>query len=265
MSSTESTPPASRAKRRALLVFFVFNIFVFGSLGVWQVQRLAWKIDLIERVNARVDAPAIPLPAPSAWPTLTRDNAEYQRVTLQGRYLPDQEVAVYASTELGAGYWVMTPLQLASAASSADDAGIVWVNRGYVPLEMRLPDNRPATATAPAQATVTGLLRMPDDDNLFLRANVPSEDRWYRRTPAEFSAARALPSLPTAPFFIDAAASPTDAEWPRAGMTQVQFRNNHLSYAMTWFVLAALNVAAFIFLLWFEPKLRGQRRTLLDD
>ena len=56
------------------------------------------------------------------------------------------------------------------------------------------------------------------------------------------------PDRSVAPYFIDEVATPdTSTRWPRPGLTVLQFPNNHLAYAITWFVLAAMMVAAFVY------------------
>ena len=99
-------------------------------LGTWQVERLAWKRDLISKVDARAHAAPVPAPRAAEWPALTPDNAEYRRVSASGSYLYDKQTLVQAATELGSGYWVMTPLRL-------DSGDIVLVNRGFVLPEWR--------------------------------------------------------------------------------------------------------------------------------
>ncbi len=108
----------------------------------------------------------------------------------------------------------------------------VLVNRGFVPPDRR--DKVPAPATP---VTVRGLLRVTEPGGGFLRTNDPAADRWYSRDVAAIARRRGLAH--TAPYFIDAAATP-GADWPRGGLTVVTFRNNHLVYALTWFGLAAL-------------------------
>ena len=96
--------------RWALLGFLLVAAVGFVALGVWQVERLGWKRDLIARVDARVHAEPVALPPASGWTDIDPADDEYRRVQLRGRFLHSQEVAVYASTELGPGYWIMTPL-----------------------------------------------------------------------------------------------------------------------------------------------------------
>ncbi|VXB66448.1 SURF1-like protein [Luteimonas sp. 9C] len=225
--------------RWALLVFLIAATLGFIALGVWQVERLQWKRDLIARVDARVHASPDRLPASSFRSAPNPAEDEYRRVTATGRLLHTQEVAVYATTERGPGYWIMTPL--------VTPDGAVWINRGYVDNAHRARDSR-ARHDESDTVSVTGLLRLPEQHGLFLRANVPDEDRWYTRSPAEFSAARMVDG-PVAPFFIDAQDRIDTGHWPVPGLTMVQFRNNHLSYALTWFGMALLGLLATGFVL----------------
>lgn len=225
--------------RWALLAFFLVSAAGFVALGVWQVDRLGWKRDLIARVDARVHADPVAPPAASAWNGFDAAEDEYRRVQLRGRFLHSQEVAVYASTELGPGYWIMTPLVTGD--------GTVWINRGYVDNAHRRADTR-ARVSEDDVISVTGLLRQPDRAHLFLRDNVPDEDRWYLRVPAEMSAARSVPQ-PVAPFFVDAQDRIDTGNWPVPGLTVIRFPDNHLSYALTWFGMAVLALLAAGFVL----------------
>ena len=86
----------------------------FFALGTWQLERRAWKLDLIERVDQRVHAPAGDAPGPGQWPRVNRADDEYRHVRASGRFLHDRETLVQATTELGSGYWVLTPLRMAT-------------------------------------------------------------------------------------------------------------------------------------------------------
>jgi surfeit locus 1 family protein len=202
---------------------------LFLALGAWQVERRAWKLDLIARVNARVTAPAQAVPGRSAWKKLTRDNAEYRHVVVRGTFDHRRETLVQAVTDLGPGFWVMTPL-------IAPD-GLLLINRGFVPAERSAPGTRAAGNTAALQ-TIRGLLRLSEPGGGFLRDNDPAADRWYSRDVTAIASRRGLKAA--APFFIDADATPKPGGWPRGGLTVIQFRNTHLSYALTWFALAAM-------------------------
>lgn len=213
----------------------------FAALGVWQVERRAWKLDLIERVDARVHGDPLTAPDRADWENVTRERDEYRKVTLLGRYRNDLESHVYAATDYGAGYWVMTPFERV-------DGTIIMINRGFVPTNRREPDSR-ADGLVSGDTRVTGLLRMDEPGGTFIRDNVPDEDRWYSRDVRAMAAKRGLSPDDVAPYFIDANESNNPRKLPVGGLTRISFPNNHLMYAITWFGMAALTlVAAWIVL-----------------
>lgn len=199
------------------------------GLGTWQVQRRAWKLDLIARTDARVHAPPVEAPGPASWAAIGPQDA-YRHVRLSGQFLNDRETLVQAVTDDGAGFWVLTPLR-------RPDGTLVLVNRGFVPGSRKDPATREAgQLSGPVQ--VTGLLRLTEPGGAFLRANDPAAERWYSRDVAAIAAARGLADV--APYFVDADATPNPGGLPIGGLTVVSFPNNHLVYAITWYGLAAM-------------------------
>ncbi|UZW58600.1 SURF1 family protein [Lysobacter enzymogenes] len=205
------------------------------ALGAWQVQRLGWKRDLIQRVESRVHAEPGDPPAPAQWPGVSAASDEYRHVRLRGRWLPGADTRVQAVTDLGPGFWLLSPLRT--------DAGYtVLVNRGYVP-DARAAQSAPPP---PGEAVVTGLLRLSEPGGGFLRDNQPWQDRWFSRDVAAIAAARKLDGA-VAPYFVDAErAAPlpgdlrTAPQWPVGGLTVIKFPDHHLQYALTWFALALM-------------------------
>ncbi|SET79312.1 SURF1 family protein [Paracoccus homiensis] len=216
--------PRSRAGLVALGVVAACLVLILAGLGVWQVQRLHWKTDLIARTEARLAGPVQNAPAPEDWAKLAADD-EYRRITLTGQYRFQDEALAQAVTQFGAGFWVMTPLE-------TPQGWMVWVNRGFVPQDARDPADR---SQPQGDQQVTGLMRMSQPDGAFLRSNDPANDRWYSRDTAALAQSRGLDRA--APYFIDRA-DDQSADLPRGGLTVVQFRNSHLSYALTWFTMA---------------------------
>lgn len=224
----------------------------FLALGAWQLQRLNWKEALIARVQRNMNAAPTPAPQPAQWAGLTRDD-EYRRVRIQGRFGHDRAVLVRATTALGTGHWVMTPMR-------SEHGWWLVVNRGFVGPELRSQVPRGADAHE-----VAGLLRWSEPGGSLLQDNDPTARRWYSRDVAAIAAAQGLQG-PVAPYFIDAqpaaAAVPgAEAAWPRAGLTVVHFRNDHLVYGLTWFALAAIVAAAMGYLALDERRLRRQSRS----
>ncbi|MGN7802321.1 SURF1 family protein [Ensifer sp. 22521] len=225
-----------RVSSRARLMMtgaLLFLVAVFLTLGTWQVQRLYWKLDLIARVEARVGAPAVSAPAQSDWGAVNREKDEYRLVTATGTFSHDQTALVQAVTELGAGFWVLTPIRL-------EDGSTVLINRGFVPADRRDVAAR-GEGELDGTVTVTGLLRITEPGGAFLRSNDPASDRWFSRDVAAIAAAKGLHNV--APYFIDADAKPNPGGLPIGGLTIVRFRNSHLVYALTWFALATMSAA----------------------
>ena len=229
----------TQPRRWALAVLALLLFCGFVALGTWQVQRRAWKLALIQRVEQRVHASPGALPPPAEWARVRADTHEYLPVTLEGRWREEATLLAQAVTELGNGFWVMTPLQ-------RDDGTQVWVNRGFVPDAQRgrWLSARPAAADAPPQR-IEGLLRLNEPGGGFLRANDPAQQRWTSRDVVAMSRDRGLTRA--APFFVDAGLPgrvQAPADGPRPGLTVIRFANSHLVYAITWYTLALMTVGA---------------------
>lgn len=241
--------PLGAAALAALLTGAALLCAGFIALGVWQVQRLAWKLQLIEQVSRHARAAPVPAPTRRDWLALDPAAQAYRRVQVRGQFLPEPQTRVQALTELGAGHWVMTPLR-------RPDGSIVYINRGFVPTGLPLPP--PPTGTT----TVVGLLRLSEPGGAFLRRNDAASGRWTSRDVQALAAAQGL--APALPYFIDAqapaaAGGAAASAWPRPGMTVVSFRNPHLAYALTWFTLALMPAGAIGLLLRSERRLRLRR------
>ena len=242
ISQTDAPKKGPSTTTKIVVVLLAAILFSgFCALGYWQVERRAWKLDLIERIDARVHGDAVAAPARDDWENVTRARDEYRKVRVTGTYRNDLESQVYTATDYGAGYWVLTPLM-------RDDGTIIMINRGFVPTEKRAPDTRPE-GMVEGEVTVTGLLRINEPVGTFIRDNVPSEERWYSRDVKAMATKRGLDATNVAPYFIDGDGAENPAKLPLGGLTKIRFPNNHLTYALTWFGMALLTlVAAWIVL-----------------
>lgn len=206
-------------------------VFCLALLGNWQLRRFAWKNNLVMAIETRASEAAVPAPTKDQWHSINADDHAYQRVKAEGTYIHQHERIVRTLTELGSGYWVLTPLV-------RHNGEVIWINRGFV-----LPDKRYAADRSEPEkerVTVIGLLRVSEPDGTLLQTNDPEQNRWYSRDVDALSRTSGLAA--PAPFFIDVEASAHLAEWPRAGLTKLNFKNNHLQYALTWYAMALLLV-----------------------
>lgn len=223
------------------------------ALGIWQLERRVWKLELIGQVEQRAHAAPVAAPGPAAWPSMTAGGDAYRRVRLSGVFLNDLETQVQAVTEHGGGFWVLTPLR-------TPEGFTVLVNRGFVAAGRRDPATRMA-GQIEGPTTVTGLVRMSEPGGAFLRGNDAAAGRWFSRDVGAIAAARGLAR--NAPYFIDADAGPGGAGQPLGGLTVIAFANNHLVYALTWFTLALMVAGAAVFVACDEWRLRASRHRIV--
>jgi surfeit locus 1 family protein len=234
----------SAERRRGLLVpslAALVGLAVLMALGIWQLERKAWKEALIDTLTRRAAAAPIDLPAPAQWSRLEAADAEFRRVTVRGEFLKDREALVYASGSpfrsdaTKPGYWVFTPLQVAGG-------GIVLVNRGFVP-EGRQDAKTRAERPVAGPVAITGALRWPEQRGLLTPRDDPARNLWFARDPAAIAAAKGLASV--APFYIEQEMPVPPGGLPHPSALTVNLRNDHLQYALTWFGLAVVLVAVF--------------------
>ena len=230
----------------ALTVAFLIALLVLVALGVWQLQRLAWKRDLLERIeNAQVQ-PAVALPDALK---AHRDglDVEYARVVANCPGLDRAPyLKLFAVRDRVIGF-------RAVSACAVDDAvyGSVLVDRGFVADRdaSRMP--RPGGETPPHRPVV-GILRLPEAPTFVTPKDRPAENAWFRRNVAAM--AKALDAPAPAPLFLMLESPPPEGFGPTPAPLPVSVSNRHLGYALTWFGLAAALTAVYAAML-----LRGRR------
>jgi surfeit locus 1 family protein len=236
------------ALRRGLFVPAIFLLAALAgliALGTWQLERKAWKEDLIATLDRKLTAAPVDLPARERWPGLDPAADEFRRVAFPAEFLPDQEALVYSSGSplrpdaAGPGYWVFAPARLTGGS-------IVVVNRGFVPEGRRDPKTRPQGQPA-GVADVVGALRWPEQRGIFTPKDEAEKGLWFARDPAAMAAARNWGAV--APFYIDQEAPLAPGDLPKAGPLKPRLSNNHLQYAVTWYGLALVILIAALFFL----------------
>jgi len=212
-------------------------VTIMVGLGTWQVERLAWKNALIDRIESGMRAAPAPLPArveiPADW--------DFRRVSVTGQFLHDHELDLAARSMNGRiGYQIVTPLK-------RDDGTLVLVNRGWVPLEKRDPASRPEGLPA-GTVTVEGVARVPAERGWMQPDNDPAANMWFWYDIPAMAAQAGASTGNALPVVIEAGAAANPGGFPIGGQTNVNIANNHLQYAFTWYSLAiTLIVIYFVF------------------
>jgi cytochrome oxidase assembly protein ShyY1 len=240
------------SSRRSLLIPVVTTVVIVAvllSLGAWQLQRRAEKLALIATLEERLAAAPVPLPPQAQWERLSPERDEFRRVTLTGVFDLRDQAQVFASGSplrkdvSGTGAWMFAPLKSAGGDT-------VVVNRGFV---AQGQDATPRYASDPVM--LTGYIRFPEAPGWLTPHADRSKRLWFVRD--HLAMAQALGwAEPTrvAPFYIDLESPAPPSGIPKPGPLLVSLKNDHLQYAITWFLLAAAVSIAFGF--W----LRGGQR-----
>jgi len=191
-------------------------LVILLSLGVWQVQRLAWKQALLAQIDAAERLPAIPLPL---------DPTPFQKVRIEGHLRSDLH-ALYGAEVRGdkLGGQLIMPLE-------RDGADPVLVDLGWVPGDGGGPLTLPSGA-------VEGFLRPAEHAGRFSGTDNPAKRLFYTLDPAPIGAALELELARVAPFTLIAIGQPKPGVYPDPATALPRPPNNHLQYAMTWFGFA---------------------------
>ena len=209
------------------LILGVVGCAVLIYLGLWQLDRRAWKEDMLADITAGIQADPVPLP------DAIDPSMKYLPVTVSGT-TTGVEIDVLSHTrDQGAGYQVVSRF-------ITDDGRAILLDRGFVPQEARRID-RP-----PVRLQVTGNLHWPQDASSSTPAPNMDENIWFARDVD----AMAL-TLDTLPVLVVASAVEGDNQGARPLPVAIEgIPNNHLSYAVQWFLIAATWAVMTLALIW---------------
>src|SRR5262249_22852420 len=231
----------------------VFALLI--GLGVWQLERKAWKDALIDAIARRLNAPPAPLPPPQRWASLDAAHDEFTHVVFRAAF-DDDEALVFAGASAfrpdvsGTGYWVFAPARIESGAR-------VVVNRGFVPEAKRDAKTR-AEGRVGGPVDIVGVLRWPEHAGLFTPSGEPARNLWFARDQHAIAAAKSWGDV--APFYVELESPAPNGGSPMPGKLTVTLPNNHLQYAITWFALAVVLAAVFAAFL----RARAREKTASD-
>ncbi len=196
-------------------------------LGFWQVQRLDWKLAVIDDINARIAAAPVDLPET---PDSTAD--AYLPVTVTGTLDAEYIRVLVSQKDVGAGYRIISAMDVGTQR--------VLVDRGFVPVAQ---DDIPVQAGV---VTVQGNLQWPQETDDFTPAPDIAGNIWFARDVSVMADA-----LGTDPVLVVARGmSVDDAPVSPLPVDTAAIPNDHLQYAITWFSLAAIWAAMTFAFLW---------------
>lgn len=206
-----------RGKMIGAIVLGIGGVAILLALATWQLRRLEWKTGVLERIEARIAAAPVDLPA-SPDPEADR----YLAVRLTGRFTGAPVRVQSAREGLGAGYRIEQAFETGARR--------IIVERGFVPQAEPVPE-------APAvEVEITGNLVWPDEVDWLTPAPDLEAGLFYARDLPALAA-----ELGTAPVLVVRRAGPAGGGALRpAPVGTAGIPNDHREYAMTWFSLAAV-------------------------
>jgi len=203
-------------------IFVFFFIFIFIALGCWQLVRLDWKNELLNKIDVSLKKEPVEL--------MINVPEDYLKVKTSGVIDFDKQIYLYSLNEKGVpGFNVVNPIIINNKN--------FLLNRGWIPFdkkntkEIDIFDHK----------TILGTLRKQSKANRFKPVNDIINNYWFtldrddifKYTNKKFS-----------PFVIYLN---NNLELPKSKIITVNISNSHKRYAITWFSLA---LSIFLFYLY---------------
>lgn len=229
ISSVTATPPENlrfRPKFWATAIAIPGIILLVG-LGVWQMNRLAWKTDLIAFREARLSEPAV---------VLSDDvvKFEFRRVLVEGEFLHDKEMFLAATRDGRFGFHLITPLK-------RTDGTYVLINRGWIPPGMRESWLRAESRTQ-GLVTIEGVIRSSPGRGRLTPENDEAKNYWFWR---DYASMAAFAGVDAPLYMVEAGPAANPGGVPIGRDFKVDLPNEHLQYVIIWFSLAVALAVIF--------------------
>ena len=206
------------------ILFIIGATLLLGGLGAWQVERLQWKNGILAQIEeAQKAEPLKTLPK-------TTEEAMYHRVKLTGRFVGDAHFYLIAQPRASQpGFSVLAPLKLEK------DGRVVLVNRGWAP--------KGKESLPKGVQKIEGVVRPLREKRYFAPENQIDKNLWFYEDTAAMGQAAKVELLP---YVVEQVGPAPKDSFPIPGDGKIAMRNDHLSYAITWFSLAFAGIIMFV-------------------
>ena len=206
-------------KKKWLFIVFVAipGFIALTSLGVWQTKRLAWKEALLANIDQNLSAKPMQLPQ---GPNKKQHN--YRMVQIEGTFDKDALFVLTSTKEFGPGFRVVSPFNL-------EDGSKVLVDRGVI-----REDEKNELKTSIQNRLVTGYLFWPNETDYFTPEPNLKRNIWFARDLTKMS-----DFLSTLAVLVVATEDKLETKLKMQNPS-INISNNHLQYAITWFMMSIL-------------------------
>jgi surfeit locus 1 family protein len=200
---------------------------ILAALGIWQMQRLAWKEAIIADINARITAAPVDLPSD---PDPEAD--AYLPVTVTGEVGAEALHVLVSQKQKGAGYRVIAPMTLEGGRR-------ILIDLGFTPTQNK------ETIRTQGPVTLTGNLQWPQEVDSFTPEPDTEGNIWFARNVPLMAE-----TLDTEPLLVVAReGTGPDPKITPLPVDTARIPNDHLQYVITWFSLAAIWLAMTVLFL----------------
>jgi surfeit locus 1 family protein len=214
------------------LVSFVIALLILLSLSLWQVKRLVWKTNLIEQRVSNFEG------KPKNLFDIKKPNEnEFKKVFIEGQLLNNLEFFMPALSKNGNnGFHIIVPMEV-------EKKKLILFDTGWVPLAKK-EKNKRLNNLIKEKKIFTAVIRLPGRKGYFQPDNDNIKNFWFFVEPKlmEETISMKLENR----FYLEAVDNGPNG-YPLGNQTRIYLRNNHLQYAITWFLIALSLIGVFIF------------------
>ena len=214
------------------LVSFVIALLILLSLSLWQVKRLVWKTNLIEQRVSNFEG------EPKNLFDIKKPNEnEFKKVFIEGQLLNNLEFFMPALSKNGNnGFHIIVPMKV-------EKKNLILFDTGWVPLAKK-EKNKRLNNLIKEKKIFTAVIRLPGRKGYFQPDNDNTKNFWFFVEPKlmEETISMKLENR----FYLEAVDNGPNG-YPLGNQTRIYLRNNHLQYAITWFLIALSLIGVFIF------------------
>ena len=186
-------------------------------LGKWQIDRLYWKLDVLKKIDQKIAAAPVLLPAEPS-----ESVHKYLSVEISGQFLQESIRVLASKKRYGAGYRIIHVFRT--------NGRRLLVDLGFVGLETDYDID------LSSDISLVGNLHWPDEVDNFTPEPDLENNIWFAR-----DVERVASALQTEPILIILKESTLkDKNIKPMPIDTTHIPNDHLQYAITWFSLAII-------------------------
>ncbi|MBX2834418.1 MAG: SURF1 family protein [Micavibrio sp.] len=210
-------------------VFTMLSVVVLCNLGVWQLQRLTWKENLISKLNAQVNEGIVHVNAAQL-----SDDFLYRLIEIKGEFIDENLISIIPRLRKHSDGTMMQGKHIYAALKVGSDE-LIMVNLGWVPQDY----NVTGLVLPKGEATVEGYVRPFPKGNYFTPKNDVLAAQWYLPHRGDFAVLYGRKIINNIIYAADMSGDGVDV-YPQRLNNDFELTNNHAQYAVFWFSMALI-------------------------